>query len=115
MVKFGTVTLPLVHEVERVKRRIFDEKPIIGSEIASRRDAGGFGRDFAVRGIITGTKVEIQAKTDELEALADGTKRTLDLEDGTPTITCIALDPTFTETDRPNRREYEITFTEVTA
>jgi len=113
MVKFGETLLPgIVLEIERLKPRIFNEKPIIGSELAARRDAGGLGRDFVIRGILTGTMEELAAGSTIIEGLADGTKRVLDLEDGTPTVTCLALDPTLTDTDKPFRREYEVRFTE---
>jgi len=113
MVKFGDFVFPHVLEIERVKPRIFDEKPIIGSELAARRDAGGLGRDFVIRGEIRGTPTEIKEQTENIEALADGVKRLLDLEDGTPTVLCLALDPRFTDDVVKYRiREYEVDFTE---
>lgn len=108
MVKFGDVILPLIQHITRRKRRIFDSKTIVGRSIAAKRDAGSFGREFIIQGVLTG--VDMEAKMLELMALA-GQKRTLDFEDGSDALLCLMLNPRFVrESDKPSRYFYELTF-----
>lgn len=107
MVKIGDTTLPgTIIELERRKRRIYLEKMIPGNSLAKRLDRGGYGIDFILRGVLTSDIINNQAT---IEDLADGTKRVLDLEDGSTSMECLALDPVFRRDEqKPNRIFYEL-------
>jgi hypothetical protein len=107
MVTFGGVELPLVLEVEERNRKIYVEQAIPGASLAKRLVRGSFGREFMVRGIITANVVSWK---NTLRGLADGTARSLDLEDGSAAVTCLMLDPVFRESGKPNQALYECVF-----
>ena len=105
--KFGTTTLPTVLEVEDRFRKIYVERPIPGGTLAKRKVRGTLGREFAVRGLISS---DVVATKNALRALADGTARSLDLEDGSSAVTCLMLDPVFRQTGKPDQALYEALF-----
>jgi len=77
LVKFGTYTLPRVLEIQRETSRIFIERQLPGRQFAYRQDQGGLGLRFTVRGAI---RPSTELVKNQIEALADGTARILDLE-----------------------------------
>lgn len=83
MVLFGPTTLPRLLGVQRQQPRIKQEIPLPGRSFAYRRDRGGFGARFTVRGAI---RPSSQATRDLLAGLADGTARILDLQEATLTL-----------------------------
>jgi hypothetical protein len=83
MVLFGSTTLPHVLAVQRQQPRIKQEVPLPGRSFAYRRDRGGLGAQFTLKGAIRPTS---QATRDLIAGLADGTARILDLQEATLTL-----------------------------
>jgi len=111
LVKFGDADLPVVQNIVRKKRRIFDSQRIIGASVAAKRDGGGFGREYAIQGVLTGPNIE--AKMLEIMALAGQAKK-LDLEDYTTPTLCIMLTPRFRkQSEKPARYFYELPFVQI--
>jgi len=109
MVKFGTKTLPTVLNVEDLNRELFVERPMPGARVAYRRVVAKYGADFLLSGIIT-TNVVLEKQ--ELKALADGTARLLDLEDGSSLVNCLMLSPHFQQSGKPNQALWDARFVE---
>lgn len=83
MVLFGSTTLPHVLEVQRQQLRIKQEVPLPGRSFAYRKDRGGLGAQFTLKGAI---RPSSQATRDLIAGLADGTARILDLQEATLTL-----------------------------
>ena len=83
MVLFGSTTLPHVLEVQRQQPRIKQEVPLPGRSFAYRKDRGGLGAQFTLKGAI---RPSSQATRDLIAGLADGTARILDLQEATLTL-----------------------------
>jgi hypothetical protein len=83
MVAFGSNTLPHVLAVQRQQPRIKQEVPLPGRSNAYRKDRGGLGAQFILKGAIRPTS---QATRDLLAGLADGTARILDFQEATLTV-----------------------------
>ena len=83
MVLFGSTTLPKVQAIQRQQPRIKQEVPLPGRSFAYRRDRGGLGAQFVLKGAI---RPSSQATRDLIAGLADGTARILDLEEATLTL-----------------------------
>lgn len=83
MVLFGSTTLPAVLAVQRQQPRIKQEIPLPGRSFAYRRDRGGMGAQFVVKGAI---RPSSQATRDLIAGLADGVARILDLQEATLTL-----------------------------
>ena len=98
MVFFGTTTLPHVLEVQRQQLRTKQEVPLPGRSFAYRRDRGGLGAQFTLKGAI---RPSSQATKDLIAGLADGTARILDLQEATLTLleSCLRYQsgPTWTD------------------
>jgi len=106
MVKFGTKTLPgTVLQIEERDRKIYEERPIPGKLLPSRKQHGAFGEEYVVRGLLTENPVTERAA---LKALADGASRIFDLEDGSPQIYALMLDPFFRM--EAGKLHYELAF-----
>jgi len=106
MVKFGTKTLPgTVLQIEERDKKIYEERPIPGKALSSRKQHGAFGEEYVVRGLVTENLVTERA---ELKALADGASRIFDLEDGSPQIYALMLDPFFRM--EAGKLHYELAF-----
>ena len=83
MVKIGTTTIESVQEIVKLKKRVYVEKPRIGTDVAHRESKSGYGREWQVKGIIDATTlVDLIAKENAIEALSDGTARVFDTETG---------------------------------
>ena len=83
MVLFGSTTLPAVLAVQRQQPRIKQEVPLPGRRFAYRRDRGGMGAQFVLKGAL---RPASQATRDLIAGLADGTARILDLQEATLTL-----------------------------
>jgi hypothetical protein len=83
MVQFGSTILPAVLAVQRQQPRIKQEVPLPGRSFAYRRDRGGMGAQFVLKGAI---RPMSQATRDLIAGLADGTARILDLQEATLTL-----------------------------
>lgn len=83
MVLFGSTVLPHVLGVQRQQPRIKQEVPLPGRSFAYRKDRGGLGAQFVLKGAIRPTS---QATRDLIASLADGTARILDLQEATYTL-----------------------------
>jgi hypothetical protein len=96
--KFGTYTLPTVLSVNRSQPRQRQQVPLPDRSWSYRRDRGGLGAQFTVRGEI---RPASQLVKDQIAALADGAARILDLEEATLTVleACLrwATGPTWTD------------------
>jgi len=111
LVKFGDADLPVVQNIVRKKRRIFDSQRVVGASVAAKRDGGGFGREYTIQGVLTGP--DIEAKMLEIMALAGQAKK-LDLEDCTTPTLCIMLTPRFRkQSEKPSRYFYELPFVQI--
>ena len=111
MVKYGTTTLPLVEDIEDLTKVGYLEKFIPGATVAKRIVRGTYGGDWRIRGLITSNVVATIAA---LKALADGTARALDFEDGSLVVPCLMIDPLFRRTGKPGQAAYNIRFLEST-
>ena len=80
---FGTYTLPHTLGVNRQYPRVQQQVPLPGRSWAYRKDKGGYGAKFTVRGEIRPTSQQVR---DAIAALADGTTRILDLEEAVFTV-----------------------------
>ena len=78
MVKFGTYSLPNVLGVHEEYPRLQQQFPLSERSWSYRRDRGGVGAKFTLRGEI---RPASQLTRDEITALADGVARILDLEE----------------------------------
>lgn len=107
MVKFGTTTLPLVEDIEDLTKVGYVERFIPGASVSKRIVRGAYGGDWSIRGLITSNVVATIAA---LKALADGTARALDFEDGSLVVPCLMIDPRFHKTGKPNQAGYDIRF-----
>jgi len=83
MVLFGSTTLPHVLSMQRQQPRIKQEVPLPGRSFAYRKDRGGLGAQFTLKGAI---RPSSQATRDLIAGLADGTARILDLQEATLTL-----------------------------
>ncbi len=92
MVKFGEKTLPLVVDVEERDQKIYVQRPIPGKKFSHRKVHGNLGEEYVIRGLITADHV---AEKTALKGLADGVARFFDLEDGSPQICALMIDPRF--------------------
>jgi hypothetical protein len=81
--KFGTYTLPHDLSANRSQPRQRQQVPLPGRSWSYRRDRGGLGAQFTVRGEI---RPASQLVKDQIAALADGVARILDLEEVTLTV-----------------------------
>jgi hypothetical protein len=79
LAKFGNFTLPRVLTLQQSFGRLQQQVPLPGNVLSYRRDRGGLGAKFTVSGKI---KPADQTVADALIALADGTPRIFDAEDG---------------------------------
>jgi hypothetical protein len=79
LAKFGNFTLPRVLTLQQSFGRLQQQVPLPGNVLSYRRDRGGLGAKFTVSGKI---KPADQTIADALIALADGTPRIFDPEDG---------------------------------
>jgi hypothetical protein len=79
LAKFGSFTLPRVLTLQQSFGRLQQQVPLPGNVLSYRRDRGGLGAKFTVSGKI---KPADQTVADALIALADGTPRIFDAEDG---------------------------------
>jgi hypothetical protein len=75
---FGTYTLPHVLGVNRQYPRVQQQMPLPGRSWSYRKDRGGYGAKFTVRGEIRPTS---QQDRDDIAALADGVARILDVQE----------------------------------
>jgi hypothetical protein len=83
MVKIGTTTIEGVNEITELKKRVFVEKPRVGTDVAHRESKSGYGREWQVKGIIDSTTLaDLIAEENVIEDLSDGTARAFDLETG---------------------------------
>lgn len=98
MVLFGSTTLPHVLGAQRQQPRIKQEIPLPGRSFAYRKDRGGMGAHFVIKGAIRPTS---QGTRDLIASLADGTARILDLQEATLTLleSCLRYQtgPTWTD------------------
>jgi hypothetical protein len=108
MVKFGDTTLPLVVSVQEIYRKLYVERPIPGGTLAKRQVCGTIGLEYRVSGIVSGADIDDQIAA--LKALADGTARDLDLEDGSAAVSCLMVDLSFQYSGNSNRVPYEALF-----
>ena len=76
--KFGTFTLPAVQRVRHDQPRVQVELPLADADFAYRDDVGGRGSRFSVSGLFYPSN---PSSEDQLQALADGVARILDLEE----------------------------------
>jgi hypothetical protein len=83
MVKFGTYSLPRVLGVHDEYPRLQQQSPLSGRSWSYRRDRGGVGAKFTLRGEI---RPASQLTRDEIAALADGVARILDFEESDLTV-----------------------------
>ena len=109
-VKFGTFQFPHVLKIGRLKKRRLDEKFIPDRAVAYRKDIGGYGRSWRLIGYID---TDIWNTVAQIENLADGVARSLDLGTGEGLVNCILQDPDFAEdVDRYGRLDYTVTLME---
>ncbi len=98
MVLFGSTTLPHVLSMQRQQPRIKQEVPLPGRSFAYRKDRGGIGAQFVLKGAI---RPSSQATRDLIAGLADGAARILDLQEATLTLleSCLRYQtgPTWTD------------------
>lgn len=110
IVKFGTFQFPHALHIARLKKRKLDEKFIPDRAIAYRKDIGGYGKSWRISGYI---ETDIWNTVAQIENLADGVARSLDLGTGEALVNCILQDPDFAEdVDRYGRLDYTATLLE---
>jgi len=109
--KFGASTLPDVQAIRRIKRRYYVEKPVPGRQFSLVKDFAGGAIEILIDGIISGTEAQQEEKRAELEGLADGVARLLQVEPTYGEIYAILLDPEFKrDALRPSAMTYMLTF-----
>jgi hypothetical protein len=111
MAIFGTYTLPLVLGVQELYGKIYSKRLIPGGTLAKVKVCGTIGSEYRVSGLIlAGEPTSISTQIAELKALADGTARSLDFQDGSDPVTCLMVDPIFQRSGKPNQMPYEALF-----
>lgn len=101
MVLFWAYALPRVLEAQLQKAYVSVEKPIPFATIAWRRATNNLGRTVVITRQIKSvvSVADFLSQINTMRSYVDGTKRTLDLQDGTtPTFNAIMTDPQFTYT-----------------
>ena len=99
MVLFGSYALPYVQEVQLQTAWAAVEKTIPFATVAWRRVTNNLGRTVVVVGYIKSTVsvADFLSQVNTMRGYVDGTKRLLDLQDGTtPTFNAIMTNPQFT-------------------
>lgn len=111
MVKFGGTSLPgTVINVTKVLPEIRVNISVPGREYGYRKRKGSPGWIFTVMGVST-SKAAAEAT---ITGWADGTARTLDFEDSSPTHTCEMGEPKLAvDESNVNKLRYTLTFLQV--
>lgn len=94
---FGGVTLPHVQNIQITSAHEEIERPVPMRTIPYRVDKAELGRTVRIDGEIRETNTDTMRTTiDAIRALADGTSRLLDLEDGATAFDALLTDPEYT-------------------
>jgi len=110
MVKFGTYTLPLVLNKQEIFLKLYVRRDVPGGSLSKTKVCGTIGSEFSLSGLIEEGESTVAEQIAALKALADGTARSLDFQNGSDPITCLMVNPTFRESGKPNQALWEALF-----